>query len=138
MTTLAFKKISRRLTPRCYREWYFEQLLQRVTETLEALLDVKNAGRANAPHVSMGQLAAHVSLSSGRSQSIARSDSRSDMPLVVKNPVSQGDELGASWFKMVDHYPLITASSKKTAWGYGTLLPYSLRVSLRGYLTRCQ
>ncbi len=53
----------------------------------------------------------------------------SGMPLVVKS-VGQGDELNASWFNIIEMADPLSADYRivKAAWGYGTLLPYSLRI----------
>ena len=108
---------------------YFEQLLQQVTETLETLLDVKMQGEANTPRryeTTCGSRFLIVDPFTSLSPEVT---TESGMPLVVKS-VSQGDELNASWFNIIEMVdPLSTGRCiVKAAWGYGEPLPYGLRI----------
>ena len=53
----------------------------------------------------------------------------SGMPLVVKS-VSQGDELNASWFNIIEMAEPLEAGRYvvKAVWGYGEPLPYGLKI----------
>lgn len=108
---------------------YFEQLLQQVTETLEALLDVKMQGEANTPRRYETTCGSRFLVVDPFTSLLPEVTTESGMPLVVKS-VSQGDELNASWFNIIEMVdPLdIGRCIVKAAWGYGTLLPYGLRI----------
>ena len=108
---------------------YFEQLLQQVTETLEALLDVKMQGKANTPRRYETTCGSRFLVVDPFTSLLPEVTTESGMPLVVKS-VSQGDELNASWFNIIEMVdPLSTGRCiVKAAWGYGEPLPYGLRI----------
>lgn len=108
---------------------YFEQLLQQVTETLEALLDVKMQGEANTPRRYEITCGSRFLIVDPFTSLLPEVTTESGMPLVVKS-VSQGDELNASWFNIIEMVdPLSTGRCiVKAAWGYGEPLPYGLRI----------
>ena len=108
---------------------YFEQLLQQVTETLEALLDVKMQGEANTPRRYETTCGSRFLVVDPFTSLLPEVTTESGMPLVVKS-VSQGDELNASWFNVIEMVdPLSTGRCiVKAAWGYGEPLPYDLRI----------
>lgn len=108
---------------------YFEQLLQQVTETLEALLDVKMQGEANTPRQYETTCGSRFLIVDPFTSLLPEVTTESGMSLVVKS-VSQGDELNASWFNIIEMVDPLSADYciVKAAWGYGTLLPYSLRI----------
>lgn len=108
---------------------YFEQLLQQVTETLEALLDVKMQGEANTPRRYEAACGSRFLVVDPFISLLPEVTTESGMPLVVKS-VSQGDELNASWFNVIEMVdPLSTGRCiVKAAWGYGEPLPYGLRI----------
>ena len=108
---------------------YFEQLLQQVTETLETLLDVKMQGEANTPRRYETTCGSRFLIVDPFTSLLPEVTTESGMPLVVKS-VSQGDELNASWFNIIEMVdPLSTGRCiVKAAWGYGEPLPYGLRI----------
>jgi hypothetical protein len=108
---------------------YFEQLLQQVTETLEALLDVKMQGKANTPRRYETTCDSRFLVVDPFTSLLPEVTAESGKPLVVKL-VSQGDELNASWFNVIEMVdPLSTGRCiVKAVWGYGTPLPYGLRI----------
>lgn len=108
---------------------YFEQLLQQVTETLEALLDVKMQGEANTSRRYEATCGSRFLIVDPFTSLLPEVTTESGMPLVVKS-VSQGDELNASWFNIIEMAePLETERYVvKAAWGYGEPLPYGLRI----------
>ena len=108
---------------------YFEQLLQQVTETLEALLDVKMQGEANTPRRYETTCGSRFLIVDPFTSLLPEVTTESGMPLVVKS-VSQGDELNASWFNMIEMVDPLSADyyTVKAAWGYGEPLPYGLRI----------
>lgn len=108
---------------------YFEQLLQQVTETLEALLDVKMQGEANTPRRYETTCGSRFLIVDPFTSLLPEVTTESSIPLVVKS-VSQGDELNASWFNIIEMVdPLSTGRCiVKAAWGYGEPLPYGLRI----------
>lgn len=108
---------------------YFEQLLQQVTETLEALLDVKMQGEANTPRRYETTCGSRFLIVDPFTSLLPEVTTESGMPLVAKS-VSQGDELNASWFNVIEMVdPLSTGRCiVKAAWGYGEPLPYDLRI----------
>nr|DAY29596.1 MAG TPA: hypothetical protein [Caudoviricetes sp.] len=108
---------------------YFEQLLQQATETLEALLDVKMQGEANTPRRYETTCGSRFLVVDPFTSLLPEVTTESGMPLVVKS-VSQGDELNASWFNVIEMVdPLSTGRCiVKAAWGYGIPVPYGLRI----------
>lgn len=108
---------------------YFEQLLQQVTETLETLLDVKMQGKANTPRRYETTCGSRFLIVDPFTSLLPEVTTESGMPLVVKS-VSQGDELNASWFNIIEMVdPLSTGRCiVKAAWGYGEPLPYGLKI----------
>lgn len=108
---------------------YFEQLLQQVTETLEALLGVKMQGEANTPRRYETTCGSRFLVVDPFTSLLPEVTTESGMPLVVKS-VSQGDELNASWFNVIEMVdPLSTGRCiVKAAWGYGEPLPYGLKI----------
>nr|DAK41406.1 MAG TPA: hypothetical protein [Caudoviricetes sp.] len=108
---------------------YFEQLLQQVTETLEVLLDIKMQGEANTPRRYETTCGSRFLVVDPFTSLLPEVTTESGMPLVVKS-VSQGDELNASWFNIIEMVdPLSTGRCiVKAAWGYGEPLPYGLRI----------
>lgn len=108
---------------------YFEQLLQQVTETLEALLDIKMQGKANTPRRYETTCGSRFLVVDPFTSLLPGVTTESGMPLVVKS-VSQGDELNASWLNIIEMVdPLSTGRCiVKAAWGYGEPLPYGLRI----------
>ena len=108
---------------------YFEQLLQQVTETLEALLDVKMQGEANTPRRYETTCGSRFLVVDPFTSLLPEVTTESGMPLVVKS-VSQGDELNSSWFNVIETVDLLSANycTVKAAWGYGEPLPYGLRI----------
>lgn len=108
---------------------YFEQLLQQVTETLEALLDVKMQGEANTPRRYEAACGSRFLIVDPFTSLLPEVTTESGMPLVVKS-VSQGDELNASWFNIIEMVDPLSADycTVKAAWGYGEPLPYGLRI----------
>lgn len=108
---------------------YFEQLLQQVTETLETLLDVKMQGEANTPRRYEAVCGSRFLIVDPFTSLLPEVTTESGMPLVAKS-VSQGDELNASWFNVIEMVdPLSTGRCiVKAAWGYGEPLPYGLRI----------
>ena len=108
---------------------YFEQLLQQVTETLETLLDVKMQGEANTPRRYEAVCGSRFLIVDPFTSLLPEVTTESGMPLVAKS-VSQGDELNASWFNVIEMVdPLSTRRCiVKAAWGYGEPLPYDLRI----------
>lgn len=108
---------------------YFEQLLQQVTETLETLLDVKMQGETNTPRRYETACGSRFLIVDPFTSLLPEVTAESGMPLVVKS-VSQGDELNASWFNVIEMVdPLSTGRYiVKAAWGYGEPLPYGLRI----------
>ena len=108
---------------------YFERLLQQVTETLEALLDVKMQGEANTPRRYEATCGSRFLIVDPFTSLLPEVTTESGMPLVVKS-VSQGDELNASWFNIIEMAESLSADyyTVKAAWGYGTPLPYGLRI----------
>ena len=105
---------------------YFEQLLQQVTETLETLLDVKMQSKANTPRRYEITCGSRFLIVDPFTSLLPEVTTESGMPLVVKS-VSQGDELNASWFNVIEMVdPLSTVQCiVKAAWGYGT---YGLKI----------
>jgi len=108
---------------------YFERLLQQVTETLETLLDVKMQGEANTPRRYEAVCGSRFLIVDPFTSLLPEVTAESGMPLVVKS-VSQGDELNASWFNVIEMVdPLSTGRCiVKAAWGYETPVPYGLRI----------
>lgn len=108
---------------------YFEQLLQQVTETLEALLDVKMQGETNTPRRYETTCGSRFLVVDPFTSLLPEVTAESGMPLVVKS-VSQGDELNASWFNIIEMVDPLSANyyTVKAAWGYGEPLPYGLRI----------
>lgn len=108
---------------------YFEQLLQQVTETLEALLDVKMQGGANTPRRYETTCGSRFLIVDPFTSLLPEVTTESGMPLVVKS-VSQGDELNASWFNIIEMVDPLSADyyTVKATWGYGEPLPYGLRI----------
>lgn len=108
---------------------YFEQLLQQVTETLEVLLDVKMQGEANTPRRYEITCGSRFLVVDPFTSLLPEVTAESDMPLVVKS-VSQGDELNASWFNIIEMVDPLSAGRciVKAVWGYGTPLPHGLRI----------
>lgn len=108
---------------------YFEQLLQQVTETLEALLDVKMQGEANMPRRYETTCGSRFLIIDPFTSLLPEVTIESGMPLVVKS-VSQCDELNASWFNIIEMAEPLEAGQHvvKAAWGYGEPLPYGLKV----------
>ena len=108
---------------------YFEQLLQQVTETLEALLDVKMQGEANTPRRYETTCGSRFLIVDPFTSLLPEVTTESGMPLVVKS-VSQCDELNASWFNIIEMAEPLEAGQHvvKAAWGYGEPLPYGLKV----------
>lgn len=108
---------------------YFEQLLRQVTETLETLLDVKMQGEANTPRRYETTCGSRFLVVDPFTSLLPEVTTESGMPLVVKS-VSQGDELNASWFNMIEMVDSLSADyyTVKAAWGYGEPLPYGLRI----------
>jgi hypothetical protein len=108
---------------------YFEQLLQQVTETLEALLDVKMQGEANTPRRYETTCGSRFLIVDPFTSLLPEVTTESGMPLVVKS-VSQGDELNASWLNIIEMAEPLEAGRHvvKAAWGYGEPLPYGLRI----------
>ncbi len=74
-----------------------------MTETLEALLDVKMQGEGKYATSVWGQLAAHVStiVDPFTGDPIARVTTEGVCHWSVKS-VSQGDELNARWFNIIE------------------------------------
>lgn len=108
---------------------YFEQLLQQVTETLEALLDVKMQGEANTPRRYEAACGSRFLVVDPFISLLPEVTTESGMPLMVKS-VSQGDELNASWFNIIEMVDPLSADycTVKAAWGYGEPLPYGLKI----------
>lgn len=108
---------------------YFEQLLQQVAETLEALLDVKMQGEANTPRRYEATCGSRFLIVDPFTSLLPEVTTESGKPLVVKC-VSQFDELNASWFNIIEMAePLETERYVvKAAWGYGESLPYGLKI----------
>ena len=108
---------------------YFEQLLQQVTETLETLLDVKMQVEANTPRRYETTCGSRFLIVDPFTSLLPEVTTESGMPLVVKS-VSQGDELNASWFNIIEMVDPLSAGRciVKAAWGYGTPVPYGLRI----------
>lgn len=108
---------------------YFEQLLQQVTETLETLLDVKMQGKANTPRRYETTCGSRFLVVDPFTSLLPEVTTESGMPLVVKS-VSQGDELNASWFNIIEMVDPLSADYYivKATWGYGEPLPYGLRI----------
>lgn len=108
---------------------YFERLLQQVTETLETLLDVKMQGEANTPRRYEAVCGSRFLIVDPFTSLLPEVTTESGMPLVVKS-VSQGDELNASWFNIIEMVDPLSADyyTVKAVWGYGTPLPYGLRI----------
>lgn len=108
---------------------YFEQLLQQATETLETLLDIKMQGEANTPRQYETTCGSRFLVVDPFTSLLPEVTAESGMPLVVKS-VSQGDELNASWFNIIEMAePLSTGRCiVKAAWGYGESLPYGLKI----------
>lgn len=108
---------------------YFEQLLQQVTETLEALLDVKMQGEANTPRLYETTCGSRFLIVDPFTSLLPEVTTESGMPLVVKS-VSQGDELNVSWFNVIEMVDPLSAGRciVKAAWGYGEPLPYRLKI----------
>lgn len=108
---------------------YFEQLLQQVTETLETLLDVKMQGEANTPRRYEAACGSRFLVVDPFISLLPEVTTESGMPLVVKS-VSQGDELNASWFNIIEMVDPLSADycTVKAAWGYGEPLPYGLKI----------
>lgn len=108
---------------------YFEQLLQQVTETLETLLDVKMQGEANTPRRYETTCGSRFLVVDPFTSLLPEVTTESSIPLVVKS-VSQGDELNANWFNVIEMVdPLNTGRCVvKAVWGYGTPLPYGLKI----------
>lgn len=108
---------------------YFEQLLQQVTETLGALLDVKMQGEANTPRRYETTCGSRFLIVDPFTSLLPEVTTESGMPLVVKS-VSQGDELNASWFNIIEMVDPLSADyyTVKAVWGYGTPLPYGLKI----------
>ena len=108
---------------------YFERLLQQVTETLEALLDVKMQGEANTPRRYETTCGSRFLIVDPFTSLLPEVTTESGKPLVVKC-VSQFDELNASWFNIIEMAePLETERYVvKAAWGYGESLPYGLKI----------
>ena len=108
---------------------YFEQLLQQVTETLEALLDVKMQGEANTPRRYETTCGSRFLIVDPFTSLLPEVTTESGMPLVVKS-VSQGDELNASWFNIIEMAEPLEAGRYvvKAVWGYGEPLPYGLKI----------
>ena len=108
---------------------YFERLLQQVTETLETLLDVKMQGKANTPRLYETTCGSRFLIVDPFTSLLPEVTTESGMPLVVKS-VSQGDELNASWFNVIEMVDQLEAGRHvvKAAWGYGEPLPYRLKI----------
>ena len=108
---------------------YFEQLLQQATETLEALLDVKMHDEANTPRRYEAACGSRFLVVDPFTSLLPEVTTESGMPLVVKS-VSQGDELNASWFNIIEMVNPLSADyyTVKATWGYGEPLPYSLKI----------
>ena len=108
---------------------YFERLLQQVTETLEALLDVKMQGEANTSRRYEATCGSRFLIVDPFTSLLPEVTTESGKPLVVKC-VSQFDELNASWFNIIEMAePLETERYVvKAAWGYGESLPYGLKI----------
>ena len=108
---------------------HFERLLQQVTETLEALLDLKMQGEANTPRRYEAACGSRFLIVDPFTSLLPEVTTESGKPLVVKS-VSQGDELNASWFNIIEMVdPLSTGRCiVKAAWGYGEPLPYGLKI----------
>lgn len=108
---------------------YFEQLLQQVTETLEALLDVKMQGEANTPRRYEITCGSRFLVVDPFTSLLPEVTTESGMPLVVKS-VSQGDELNASWFNIIEMVDPLSADyyTVKATWEYGTPLPHGLKI----------
>lgn len=108
---------------------YFERLLQQVTETLEALLDVKMQGEANTPRRYEAVCGSRFLIVDPFTSLLPEVTTESGMPLVVKS-VSQGDELNASWFNIIEMVDPLSADyyTVKAVWGHGTPLPYGLKI----------
>ena len=103
--------------------------MQQVTETLEALLDVKMQGEANTPRQYEATRGSRFLIVDPFTSLLPEVTTESGMPLVVKS-VSQGDELNASWFNIIEMVDPLSADyyTAKAAWGYGEPLPYGLRI----------
>lgn len=108
---------------------YFEQLLQQVTETLEALLDVKMQGEANTPRRYETTCGSRFLIVDPFTSLLPEITTESGKPLVVKC-VSQSDELNTSWFNIIEMAELLEAGRYvvKAVWGYGEPLPYGLKI----------
>jgi len=108
---------------------YFERLLQQVTETLETLLDVKMQGEANTPRRYETTCGSRFLVVDPFTSLLPEVTAESGMPLVVKS-VSQGDELNASWFNIIEMAEPLEAGRYvvKAVWGYGEPLPYGLKI----------
>lgn len=108
---------------------YFERLLQQVTETLEALLDVKMQGEANAPRRYEAVCGSRFLIVDPFTSLLPEVTTESGKPLVVKC-VSQFDELNASWFNIIEMAEPLEAGRYvvKAVWGYGEPLPYGLKI----------
>lgn len=108
---------------------YFERLLQQVTETLEALLDVKMQGEANTSRRYEATCGSRFLIVDPFTSLLPEVTTESGKPLVVKC-VSQFDELNASWFNIIEMAePLETERYVvKAAWGYDESLPYGLKI----------
>lgn len=108
---------------------YFEQLLQQVTETLEALLDVKMQGKANTPRRYETTCGSRFLIVDPFTSLLPEITTESGKPLVVKC-VSQSDELNTSWFNIIEMAELLEAGRYvvKAVWGYGEPLPYGLKI----------
>ena len=108
---------------------YFERLLQQVTETLEALLDVKMQGEANASRRYETTCGSRFLIVDPFTSLLPEVTTESGMPLMVKS-VSQGDELNASWFNIIEMAEPLEAGRYvvKAVWGYGEPLSYGLKI----------
>lgn len=108
---------------------YFEQLLQQVTETLEALLGVKMQGEANTPRRYEAVCGSRFLIVDPFTSLLPEVTTESGKPVVVK-AVSQGDELNASWFNIIElTEPMEPGTyTVKAAWGYGDPVPYGLKI----------
>lgn len=108
---------------------YFERLLQQVTETLEALLDVKMQGEANTTRRYETTCGSRFLIVDPFTSLLPEVTTESGKPLVVKC-VSQFDELNASWFNIIEMAEPLVAGRHivKAVWGYGESLSYGLKI----------
>ena len=92
--------------------------MQQVTETLEALLDVKMQGEANTPRRYEAACGSRFLIVDPFTSLLPEVTTESGMPLVVKS-VSQGDELNSSWFNVIETVDPLSADYciVKAAWG---------------------